>query len=102
MNSISTSEIEESPGVISMMRKAVKATIRAGAFLIISAFALSIGMLIVKQYELVPVAVAMVTAGPTMMSVALGAKAWQAQAEGRYTQSVTIPGVTSQVQNVGR
>ena len=84
-----TLDIEESPGVVSMMRKGVKLVLRTGAGLIAGSFVLSLGMLVFNRFELVPVAVAMVTAGPTMMSIALGAKAWQAQAENRSTPVIT-------------
>jgi hypothetical protein len=78
-----TQDIEESPGVVSMMRKGVKIALGTGRLLIIGAIALSGAMLARDRYELVPVAVAMISGGPALMLGALGAKAWQAQAENR-------------------
>lgn len=90
-------DIEESPGVISMMRKGVKSAIKAGWTLIIASFLLSVGMLWKNEFQLIPVVVAMASTGPTLILGALGAKAWQAQAENvrppipSYGQATIVP-----------
>jgi len=81
--SVPVGELEESPGVASSMRRNVRAAVRAGKALILGGIGLSAGMLIYDRYELIPVAVAMIAGGPSLILGALGAKAWQAQAENR-------------------
>ena len=81
--SVTVSEFEESPGVISMMRKMVQKAVRTGQAMIGLGTLLSAGMLAAGRYELVPIATALVIGGPSLIGGALGFKAWQAQAEGR-------------------
>lgn len=66
-----------------MMRKGVKASIRLGSFVTVSAVALVGAVVYTREYELIPVVVTMLSAGPGLIALALGAKAWQSQAENR-------------------
>ncbi len=96
------SDIEESPGVVSMMRKEVRAAGQDSRFMLIAAAGLSVGMLVVGRYELIPVVTALVIGAPSLRALALGAKAWQAQAEGR-TPPQPVPVASGPiVQNYGR
>lgn len=80
-------EIEESPGVVSMMRVALKESIRLAKWMLAIAAALCAGMLIRDRYELLPVAVALAAGAPGIVSLGSIAKAWQAQAESRPSAS---------------
>lgn len=82
-----TRDIEESPGVISLMRKSVKKVINVGIVMI----ACSIGMAgysLYKNegYELVPFYTLLVSTGAGMITGALVSKAWQAQAESKIAE----------------
>lgn len=78
---VTVQEDEEAPGVVSMMRRGVRAAIHWGGALTAAGIVLSFGMLALKRYDLIPVAVAMISGGPALIALSLGAKAWQAQAE---------------------
>lgn len=80
---VQVKDIEESPGVISMMRKLNKSANFYGKIMIVSGIGLSVGMLLKGQYDLIPVSVALIAGGPSLMALGMGAKAWQAQAENR-------------------
>ncbi len=76
------SEIEEKPGVISSMRKNVKRAIITGIIMIISGIALgAYSTLTMKSFEMISFYSLLVTSGAGMISLALGAKAWQANSE---------------------
>jgi hypothetical protein len=77
------SDIEESPGVVSSMRKNLKTAVRTGVMLAFSGVLLAFAMLLASRYDLVPVSIALITGGPALIGVGLGAKAWQAQGESR-------------------
>jgi uncharacterized membrane protein len=78
-----TGELEASPGVRSSMRVLVRSGRRAGWAMILSAVALSGAMLALgRGYELVPVAVLLVSTGAGMMTGLGFAKAAQARTEG--------------------
>jgi len=78
-----TGELEEAPGVVSAMRKGLKVARRLGVIMAASGVILSGAILILERYEAIPLALAMITGGPSLIALALGAKAWQAQAESR-------------------
>jgi hypothetical protein len=65
------------------MRKNGRIAIWTGVGLSAAGALLGFLMLILQRYQLVPVAVALISGGPSLIAVALGAKAWQAQAESR-------------------
>jgi len=76
------SEIEEKPGVISSMRKNVKRATVTGILMIISGIALgAYSTLTMKSFEMISFYSLLVTSGAAMISLALGAKAWQANSE---------------------
>lgn len=82
------SEIEEKPGVISSMRKNVKRAIITGVFMIISGIALgAYSTLTSKSFEMVSFYSLLVTSGAGMISLSLGAKAWQANSESNQSTS---------------
>jgi uncharacterized membrane protein YjdF len=78
-----TTEIEESPGVISMMRVALKESIKLAKWMLVLAALVCVGMFIRDRYELLPVAVALAAGAPGVVGVGSVAKAWQSQAEAR-------------------
>jgi len=78
------SEIEEKPGVISSMRKNVKRAIITGIIMIISGIALGAYSAIEeKSFEMISFYSLLVTSGAGMISLSLGAKAWQSNSENR-------------------
>jgi hypothetical protein len=78
------SEIEEKPGVVSSMRKNVKRAIVTGIIMIISGIALGAYSTIKeKSFEMISFYSLLVTSGAGMISLALGAKAWQSNSENR-------------------
>ena len=78
------SEIEEKPGVISSMRKNVKRAIITGIIMIISGIALGAYSAIKeKSFEMISIYYLLVTSGAGMISLSLGAKAWQSNSENR-------------------
>lgn len=72
---------EAAPGVVSMMRKGVQAAIRLGQVVTYSAIVLAGVIAWQKTFELIPLVITMLSTGPGLIALALGAKAWQAQAE---------------------
>jgi hypothetical protein len=79
---MATQETEESPGVTSSMRVHLKSGRRAGWLMIVSGISLSTLMLIVNRgYELVSVAVLLVSTGAGMITGLGFAKAIQSQSE---------------------
>jgi len=76
-------DIEESEGVVSMMRLGVQDARRWGGAMIGAGIMLAFAMLALDRYELIPVSVSLVAGGPSLIGLALGAKAWQAQAENK-------------------
>jgi hypothetical protein len=80
---VGVQDIEESPGVVSLMRKGVKAAISLGRQMVYAGVALSAYMIGTAQYQLIPVALALIAGGPALIAGALGFKAYQAQAENR-------------------
>lgn len=75
-------EIEEKPGVISSMRRNVKKAVNTGIIMIFAGILLGAYSAITsKSFELVSFYTLLVTAGAGLISLALGAKAWQSQAE---------------------
>lgn len=85
-----TSEIEESPGVVSSMRKNLRKAVDAGIGMIVAGILLAFGMLLKEKYDLIPIAVTLISGGPALIAIGLGAKAWQSQAE-KATVSVPSP-----------
>lgn len=78
-------EYEEAPGVRSMMRVGVDRASRAGAALIAASIA-TVPIAAIYGYAwLGTAAAAMAASGAGVISAALGAKGWQAQAEGRVS-----------------
>lgn len=78
------SEIEEKPGVISSMRKNVKRAVITGVIMIISGIALGAYSAIKeKSFEMISFYSLLVTSGAGMISLSLGAKAWQSNSENR-------------------
>lgn len=91
-----TKDIEVSPGVVSLMRKSVKLTIRVGIFMILSGIAMAFYSLFKnKGFELINFYSLLTTSGAAMITGALASKAWQAQSEIRestgLSQISTIP-----------
>jgi hypothetical protein len=81
-------EIEEKPGVISSMRKNVKKAVNTGIIMIIAGIGLGTYSAVTsKSFELVSFYTLLVTAGAGLISLALGAKAWQAQSENSNTSN---------------
>jgi hypothetical protein len=78
-----TQDIEESPGVVSMMRIALKASISLAKIMLAMAFLLCAAMFLTNHYELVTVAVILVTGAPGLVTGLGIAKAWQSQSENR-------------------
>ena len=80
-------ETEERPGVVSSMRKNVKKAVNMGIIMILCGIALGTYSTVTsKSFELVSFYTLLVTAGAGLISLALGAKAWQSQSEGQSTQ----------------
>lgn len=88
-----TSEIEESPGVVSSMRVLVRYGRRLSVFMVLAGLALALVMVILNRgYELAAVPAILVGGGavtPTGLGVA---KSWQAQAENRGGPPSPPPG----------
>ncbi|MBU1081608.1 MAG: hypothetical protein KKB59_14085 [Spirochaetes bacterium] len=78
-----TTEYEESPGVVSMMRVGVAVSLRAGAALIAASVASTGAMIALNRPELGTIALGLAASGSGLIAAALGAKGWQAQAEAR-------------------
>lgn len=77
-----TSEIEESPEVISSMRVTVRTARRIGVIMIISGIVITGLMLILNRgFDLVPVSTLLVTSGAGMITGISFAKAIQSKAE---------------------
>jgi predicted Co/Zn/Cd cation transporter (cation efflux family) len=75
-------DVEQSPGVVSLMRKSVKTVVKVGVIMIIAGILMgSYSTVTEKAFELVSFYSLLVTSGAGMISLALGAKAWQAQGE---------------------
>jgi hypothetical protein len=84
MAEIITKDIEESPGTVSLMRKMVKQTINVGSIMILWALALATYIIVFgKDVSYIQIVVITITTGPTMIALALGAKALQANAESK-------------------
>ena len=80
VNQITKAE-EVSPGVVSMMRKGVQVAYRTGVFMVVCGALISGAMLIPGCRDMGTIAIAFITGGPALITLSLGAKAWQAQAE---------------------
>ena len=83
MNAVQVQETEESPGVTSWMRKNGRIALWTGVWLTVAGVLTGVAALLLGRYEMIPVVTAEVAGGPGLIAVALGAKAWQSQAEGR-------------------
>ncbi len=88
-------ELEESPGVLSWMRKNARIAIYTGVGLTVAGVLMAAAILVTKRWEAVALATAEIAGGPSLIAVALGAKAWQAQAESRVTVATTAGGPPS-------
>lgn len=77
-----TKDVEASPGVVSLMRKSVKKVVTVGTVMIGSGILMGAYSLVMnKGFELISFYSLLVTSGAAMISLALGAKAWQSQSE---------------------
>lgn len=85
-----TKDIEESPGVVSMMRVALKETIGITKWMLAVVVFMFAAMIYTNHYELVTVAWVLAAGVPTVVGSVSIAKAWQAQAEKSTAQ--TLPG----------
>lgn len=79
-----TKDIEESPNVISLMRKTVKVTVRLGIIMVLSGIAFTAYSLFTgKGFELMSIYSLLIVTGSGVITGAIAGKAWQAQAENR-------------------
>lgn len=69
---------EKASGDISMMRIGAMVAVVMGCFMIVSGVGLAVAMLVTKRYDLASFATVLVSTGPGMISLSLGAKALQA------------------------
>ena len=78
---VTTKDIEESPGVLSMMRIALKETIGLSKWMLLVVALMFAWMMFTNHYELVTVAWVLAAGIPTVVTGVSVAKAWQRQAE---------------------
>lgn len=79
-----TTEIEEKPGITSSMRRNVRKAVNTGIIMILSGIALGTYSAVMKKsFELISFYSLLITAGAGLISLALGAKAWQSQSENK-------------------
>jgi hypothetical protein len=76
-----TKDIESSPGVISMMRVALKQSIVVAKMMLIFDALLCLGMFVTGNYALTPVAVSLAVGAPSLFGVTSAAKAVQSKFE---------------------
>jgi hypothetical protein len=76
-----TGEIEESPGVISFMRKNARKAINLGIIVTIAGVITGAYVVFAALWQAIPIIIAEITGGQSLIALALGAKAWQSQAE---------------------
>jgi ABC-type transport system involved in cytochrome c biogenesis permease component len=74
-------DIEESAGVVSMMRVVLKESVKIAKWMLIFDAALCAAMLFLSRYELSTVALALAAGAPGMISVGAYAKSQQSKAE---------------------
>jgi multisubunit Na+/H+ antiporter MnhB subunit len=79
---VKTKDIEESPGVVSLMRKVVKTIVYAGIGMIVSGIALTAYCIFTNSgSDFISVLNLIITSGAGMVTGSVVAKAWQSQAE---------------------
>jgi hypothetical protein len=86
----STTEIEVSPGVVSFMRKNARKAINLGIVVTVAGVLMGAATMFLKQWEAIPIVVAEITGGQSLIALALGAKAWQSQAEERHPEAPAV------------